>query len=63
MDFALTDEQESFGELARQILTDGCGKERLIEIEPRIGEHEVLIRTRRPHCEAKRQPPCKASAR
>ena len=37
MDFALTDEQESFGELARQILADGCTKDRLIEIEKRNG--------------------------
>ena len=32
MDFALTEEQEAFSELARQLLADGCTKERLIEI-------------------------------
>lgn len=33
MDFALTEEQEAFGELARKIFADGCTKERLVEVE------------------------------
>ena len=37
MDFALTEEQEAFAELARQILADGCTKERLIEVEKSDG--------------------------
>ncbi len=37
MDFALSEEQEAFGELARQILADGCTKERLIEVEKKRG--------------------------
>jgi alkylation response protein AidB-like acyl-CoA dehydrogenase len=37
MDFALSDEQESFAELARQILADGCTKERLLEVEKSDG--------------------------
>jgi len=37
MDFALTEEQEAFAELARQILADGCTKERLVAIEKSDG--------------------------
>ena len=37
MDFALTEEQEAFAELARQILADGCTKERLITVEKSDG--------------------------
>jgi alkylation response protein AidB-like acyl-CoA dehydrogenase len=37
LDFALTDEQEAFASLARQILTDGATHERMREIESQDG--------------------------